>query len=277
MDNILVLTNFQKYTYDALHYGIFLAHKTKAKLHILDSSNDLSSEKQERSLIHFLKDRSDQSLKVYWEEAAPLFKEYDLSKIELMYYPQSDFDVDQITESAEFSEMDLIVLSTKEKFDLSNLIFRSKLTRLIEKAKQPILAIPPNADFHKIESIEYATDLEDHQLTSIEYAYDLSMDLDVSFNFIHVKLEETRSYDSNKNKFKLMAGEILGTDEFGFQENQNDSVLQGLQDHLANSAGQLLILRKNFKKGLEKYLTINIAGKMCFSAERPILVCSDEQ
>ncbi len=279
MEHIIVLTDFADYTYNALHYGIELACRSGAKLTILDSSKSAKTHTLSTSLSDFLAGKHLQefpSIVNYIQTANALFKHQALNPIQLLYRAQEDFDVAEISRFEQNVDFDLLLISTKEKFGIKNFLFRNKVYELVGNAKYPILAIPAKAIYKPIRSISYATDLEDKGLKSIEIAYDLAQQCDANFQFVHILLEETRSHKDKTAQFLLLAEEILGNNDFQFVEFKNNTLLNGLKQFMLQNETDLLVLRKNNKTGLDKFLTVDVANKLAFVANIPVLVFSTE-
>lgn len=277
MKKILALTDFAEYTHSAMHYAVQLALKTGAVLTILDSSSKFANiATQNLSLFEFIEkyvQSGDGEVRMYFSSLRNFFRENDFQKINICYQSYPNFDIDNVVEFANNERSDLVILSSKEKSGIRNILFRSKVDALIAKANCPILVVPKKANYlGEIKELVLATNLEKEGTKAIEWIHDLSQSLEANYRFLHIVDEKTRSDKNRKMDFQLLVGELVGSEEFNFVEIQADSVLTGLKKYTESHKNSILTMFKRDKSTLDKWLTVDFTEKMAFVGHSPILI-----
>ncbi len=281
MKHIVVLTDFADYTHNALNYAIYIASKSKATLSIFDSSKSSSSQTFTASLFQIIENNIfsfPDFVNNYFQSLENIFSKDTLKSIHVVYKSQDEFDISEIEQNHSQNPFNLLVISTKEKKGIFNKIFRNNVSKLIEKALYPILAIPSSVQFSEIQKITFATDLitdNIHSFENIEFAYDLSISCDTKFNFVNIFKENNSDYIQKKSDFISLMQEQLGTDDFHLSNSINNSHLEGLKKYTEQNPSSILFIMKKNKSGLDKIINLGIWDDLVFSANSPILVYCD--
>jgi len=275
MKHIVVLTDFEDYTHNAINYAVYLANLTSATLSIFDSSKSSNAQTFSAPLIQII--RNDvfafpPGVKAYLNSLLDTFSESILKTIHVVYKSQNEFDLEEIQNNHEQNTFDLLVLSTKEKQGIFNKIFRSNVSKLIEKASYPVLVIPNKIKFTEIHKFAFTTNLEESEQLNVEFAYDLSKLCNTKFRLVHIYSTSSKKLEDQKARFISLIEEKLGNDDFIFKEFQNDDLYNGLKDYTEKNTNCILCIKKNTKSGLEKLINKSPTEKLMFGAFSPILV-----
>ncbi len=277
MNRILLLTDFEPYTYQAMHYALQLALKMRATLNIIDTASDaFLSNQLNISYFEFISQYSiglSDTVSDYFESVQSFFSNDDLKKITVDYHTEVKFKTEQIELLVRRKEIDFIILSSKEKLGIRNIFFRNELDTLIAHAACPILVVPKQAHFNKeIAQLVFATNLMKEGKKAIQWGHDLAQFLEIDYTFLHITDERSPQYKHQKTDFQLLVNELLGSDEFNFTEIQDDNVLAVLKEFTQKNPHSILAMYKKDKSTFDKLLHIDFVEKMAFAAHSPILI-----
>jgi len=277
MNRILLLTDFEHYTYQAIHYSLQLALKMRATLNIVDTAADaFLSNQLNISFLEFISQYNiglSDNITNYFQRVQDFFSHDDLKNIVVDYYTEAKFKTEQIELLIRRKEIDLVILSSKEKMGIRNIFFRNELDKLITEATCPILVLPKKARFKKkLDKIVFATNLVKEGKKAIQWGHDFAQFLEVDYSFLHVTEDFSPTYHHQKTDFQLLVSELLGSDGFDFMEIQHDNVLTVLKDYTKENQQSILAMYKKDKSALDKFLHIDFVEKMAFTAHSPILI-----
>ena len=255
MKHVVVLTNFESYTHNALNYAIHLASKSNATLSIFDSSKSCSAQTFAASLFQVIETdlfSFPSFVTKYFHSLEKKFSKETLKAVHIIYKSQDEFDITDIDQTHAQHPFDLLVISTKESKGIFNKIFRSNVSKLIDKAVYPVLAIPSTVQYSEIKKISIATNLKNKDYKIFATGYDLSINFDAAFNFVHILREENKDFKNVKSGFFSHIEEHLGTDKFYLTKNNNDSILEGLKKYSAKNSDAILFIKKKKNRGLKR-------------------------
>lgn len=172
MKNILLPTDFSRYSNNAILYVLNLFKGTSCKFHLLSiykasgyTSGDLMQASTDASLYDII--ISENKLKLD-NLIARMKKNCAGEKYE--YNALIDYNVftDSINKFLEVESIDLIVMGTNGVSDTQEKIFGSHTLRVIRKVDSPLLIIPENAKFHSLRrlllSLDYAVEFDKDSL-----------------------------------------------------------------------------------------------------------------
>ncbi|MBN8703821.1 MAG: universal stress protein [Bacteroidetes bacterium] len=160
LQSILVPTDFSSNSENAVNYGVDLAATCGAKLvllHVYQVPVQLSENPIPLISISELEDANRAALEKYRKKIVSKYP-----SIEISIVLKLGFVVDEILEAANENKVDLIVMGiTGVGAGLNSLIGSSTAT-VLKKSKTPILVIPANSKFKKIENIALAFDYKNN-------------------------------------------------------------------------------------------------------------------
>lgn len=271
MAALLVFTDFELYTYTAMHYAIDLALRSGMPLVICDSSNVTNNNAYNGSLLGFLQKFDHPLLNKYWSQVNSYFNNKQLKEIKIQYQYLADFS--QKVDSTVF----LAFFSTKEKGGLLNRLFRDDFSTFLENAKFPMLVLSKNTKFHRLGAVCLGTDYQLRMKNGILYCHDLAQFYESPLEFLHIIQEETQNYADRYHSFELYAAEVLGTDEFNIKAIKNtESLSDALEAFSKKNPNTLLALGKSQRSVLDKLFLTNISLDLAFSAHSPLLIYPSE-
>ncbi len=275
MKSILVPTDFSPYTARAFSYAIQIAQKAQAPLTILHDYHVPIVNQQRpvdniQALLAAIEPiASDQFIAKVQNTHTPEI----LETVEFEYLYTANLTVDTIIEMTEAEQYDLLVVGAKKQNALRKMFFSSSVEMMIDKVKNTaILAVPENANYHKIEQIAYSTRLQT-PISILEQLKHLKDIFNSRLQFIHVIAEETRSYKKKRSDFIGRTNSVIGKSNFQLVEINHKDVEETLLKYLATKPIHLISFVERPQKALLDKLFINsIAKKMAAEAPVPVLV-----
>lgn len=200
---ILVPTDFSKNAERALDYAIAIAKKEKATIILLHALHVtyISSEMPmyyEPSQLSIMLNETKNKLNL-------LQKKINLNNVNCKLINKHGFAVDLILEAIEKRKPQLVIMGTRGGGSLDERIFGSNTSKIIDKAKCPVIAVPHKAAINVIKNITYATDYKTSDVTVIKRIVDIAAVFNASVSLIHFADGEFTPITEAEylNKFKL--------------------------------------------------------------------------
>ena len=271
MNTILVPTDFSKNADKALQYGIAIAKKENAKI-ILVHALDIPLSIQYNS--SFLLERK---LSVMEEDARIRLKisciEIEKLKIECEFLNNPGATVDVIMKAAQKKKADLIVMGTKGKGGIPEVLIGSNTSRIIEKARCPVIAVPPSAKFNGLHKITYATDYNTLEIRSVKEVVEIAKKFNAKITMLHVsdrktdKTSEKKLLDDFMKKLKRQIKFIKIAYKLAFGVNLQSA----LEKHLKLESPDLLVMTTKHRNLFEKIFSPSITKRMAFHSRIPLM------
>ncbi|MCB0514768.1 MAG: universal stress protein [Chitinophagales bacterium] len=277
MQNILVPTDFSTFSHNALHYALEIAYTSGAKIFLMHAlykgyAPTQASTENLHQFIEISHEKANDDFKQYLQKVQEEYSREELSNMPLEYILMEGFAVDQIIELSQAQHFDLLIIGTKGVSGLRQMFFGSNTQAIIERTDVPVLAVPIEAQSAEIENIVIATDLSAKALSAIGKIYDIAQFLNARLKFLHIIVEETRSYADRLEQFLSSVNEILGEDSYDFIEMKARSVLEGLDAYTKENKVDILAMFRKKQSSLNDFFAISFTEKMAFHGKVPVLI-----
>ena len=162
MKSILLPTDFSNNSLNAIHYAIEMFADDQCEFFFLNvqkvssfMSDDLIAMEPSTTIYQNLIETSKKKLETIITDVRKKFK------IGIhIYHSIVDYDnlVDSINQIVKSKNIDLIVMGTKGATGAEKIIFGSNTVRVIKGTDSPILAIPDNCKYGKLDRIAFPSD-----------------------------------------------------------------------------------------------------------------------
>jgi len=261
MLKVILPTDLSPMADNALRYAIHFCAKSKVQLSVIyidekkEESNTFTNEKGNFSTA--FKNYADK-----WSTAPTNIN---------FVYGTGNAD-EQIENYLSQNKHNLMLIGTKGKSNISDMLFGSVSQKIIRQTNLPVLAIPQHATFEQIEHIAFATDLKEMEGQALAQLDDFAKLFDANFHFIHIIQEATRSFQSTKTNFKLSVDEVLGEDQFDIISIKNVDVIEGLNSYTQQNDVDIIALLRHQKSNLNKLFTISYTEKLSKHSKIPVLI-----
>ena len=274
---ILAPTDFSARATRALKYAISLAHATEAKLFILHAYRMPSGATGTPYPMTGLYVDVVANQELIEKEVQQSFDEIEDihlkdKKVQYEFIATCAFPEDAIEEAVEEKEIDLVVMGNRGESKLEKLL-GSTTTHIMRRTSCPVLAIPEDAVFAKVDTILLATDFRQVDRANIfEGLLSLANAFHAQVDVLHVSpSEELLGAD------KLIVGNSLDRTlravPHTYHHQKAEDVLEGLQTYLEkhHEVGILAMMPRDHNIW-ERLTQGSVTKQVVFEADRPVLV-----
>lgn len=157
------------------------------------------------------------------------------------------------------SEADLVVVGTKGRSKLRELIVGSTTKALISKAFCPVLAVPEKAVYSGINHIVYASDFNPNDLEVIHRTTDVAQINEAEFSVLHIS-KQIPGEDSDAAAFQQWLTEVVKYPKMKFDTHVSDRTVQALAKYMRDNNADLVVFfekENSFIGGLFHKGTVN--------------------
>lgn len=210
MKKIYVATDFSEASENAVNYAAGMANFFKARLHIMNvyESPLFYSAEMPFSALEAAETLAKSEAENKIEQLITKIKS-TFPEINITYVIQRGVSADTITQEADANEADLLVTGATGAGLVERTLIGSTTTSIINKSKCMVLIVPEKAIFKEINTLVYATDLNDKNLqtanTLLPFATEMNAELVFLFvdNKIHTDSEKISIEMSEKIKMHV--------------------------------------------------------------------------
>ncbi|WPP50803.1 universal stress protein [Catalinimonas niigatensis] len=274
--NILAPTDFSSAANNALLYATGLAREFEAKLYVLHSYRIPTVSDVAYPLGGIYPEGMVDIEDVREEVNAEMDKiKNDYLSSKSLHYEtvlECGFAEENIQHIIEQKNIDLVVMGTRGANALQEL-FGSTTTHLINRTQVPILVIPENVKFSKIESIVLATDYQKvHKPETYATMISMANTFHANLDILHVRKEATKLSIE-----ELEAGEdldrILHKVPRAYHYTlEDESINEGIERFLKNHEFSMLAMVPREHSLIDKLIHGSKTQHMIFHTQRPLLV-----
>ena len=266
--NILIPTDFSKLSKIAIEYVLGLSKDTKLNItliHVLDPSIPkarISTKKLEEAIKT--------SSEVEMKELIRTIEKENTSNQNIKYKIVVDSYIEDAVEKyALNNDIDLVCIGTKGASGLKKIFIGSNAVAIIKNSSVPALTIPEYARYRGIDSVLYSSDLFniDEELGRVISFIKL---LESSIHIVHVEEDNEESDLKVLNEEKKLR-KLFSYKSISIKKLRNDSVIQGINDQIANIDADLLILFTHSTNLFEKIFQTSVTQNIAFQTRIPLL------
>jgi nucleotide-binding universal stress UspA family protein len=277
--NILILTDFSENAGAAEAYAFALAMNVEADLILYNvypkrspnlSGNivwphDQPGASFELESISNLQSRVDEFTHQLKKITRPVYKP------SISHFGNEGSVTDKLNEVLDEKDIWLVVMGTKGESRASTALFGSHVFKVLEAVNRPVLVVPQNADYSKLDGIAYATDLLSPDLDVVEWIYQFSKSLDLKLSVVHVSAFDT----VEEEKTDLKARELAYREKFpgvSIEPFVGENVAHSLQKLAGRSDIDILALMHRKQGFFSRMFHASMAHQVIRHTELPILV-----
>ena len=273
MKNFLVPIDFSEASHNAAKYAISLGEVLKAKIIFLNvvPVGLLVEDESLQSRITAQEHLVESNKELILQEIKALSKNHLVST---EGYIGEGSPSEMIHQTAEENKVGLIIMGMKGK-GKSNSIFGSTTTSVIKKSNFSVLVIPESASYDSIDTICYATDLNDKKESK-----DISILLKIAEKYNPViqilnvqKLEGKISDQEFINKMRTHSNFDGMKCKFNIVEDSD--VISGIIKFLSNNPAEILAMTARKHSFLERLFGKVHTRQMSYETKIPLLVLKD--
>ena len=268
MKNILVPVDFSDTSKNAFQYALAYAKKTQANvklIHVYNSPLDASNPAILLSLGE-QEERINSTLKKM------IAAETDL-KVPVSIEAKLGFAVDEIVKLSATKDVDLIIMGTMGEHIALEKVFGTVSSDVSQKASCPVMLIPPDIKFNKIQDILFASDYTATEGQVLDTILKFAKTFDSALHFVHVN-DHPESLETSPEELifeKVFASKDPNTPMY-FAEVKDFSVVDGLNKYIQNHDVNLLTIVNQKRSFWERIFHKSTTKRMVLNSEIPLLV-----
>jgi nucleotide-binding universal stress UspA family protein len=283
MNTVVIYTQFLDKHERVLSYGIQMAkhlEKTVKIVHVIDTRN-----------MDFYKGFSDpdgtlasassyELMKQYKKEADTFFgnvkTEYQtLFDLESEIQTRVEIGNTEMILSEEVNDKDTYIFVLPHSFEGEVRYLINSNTYYIEEASCPVMVIPQEAEFRRVENIVYATDYQEQDIESIKIMANLAEKFQAKLTAFHVVDEKERFTESLEDKgFRsLMESEAkYQLLDFKSIENEDDDVAKAIINYAESNNTDIIAVLKENRNFWERIFHESVSKKVIKESKLPVIV-----
>lgn len=275
MDNILVATDFSESAKNATAYAIELATRAYADITLLHVATiqvvdpvapafylDTLIQEKEKDSSHLLEEFKGQMHQVLYP---------DNEKLKVHTKTGLGIPSSEISEIAESSTTDLVVVGAKNG-DFWSRITGSTVVDLLNTISKPMLVVPENSSYKKLDSIVLATNLEDGDEAFIKQVIQFAQVFNARVLIMHVNDDNKEGIEDrfDKLKRKILTDLKYGKVHFELVRLEDPSRIIDLISELDNA--DLIALRKIDRGFISELFHKSMTKDKVYNTDIPLLI-----
>jgi nucleotide-binding universal stress UspA family protein len=179
--------------------------------------------------------------------------------------------IDEIIDAAQKSKSQLIIMGTHGASGLKRILFGSNTSDVISKSNIPVLAIPQRYRFKKINTIVYATDLN-NTINELKHIIPIAKQLNATIEVLNLNY----SYNLNEDKKQVVEKKIkaLSYKKIKLIEQKatlEQTMIEQIKKYLIKSKPQLLVMFPEDKDWFDKIFISSKTEELANQIKLPLL------
>lgn len=270
MINLVIPTDFSPASRTALNYGVALAAKLNATVHLIhmihmESFTHAAAQVHMNRILEKMAENAQYNLKLLADELKQSHREV-MVKTACM---QGEFLSSALQSYVKENGIDLIVMGTKGASGIIGNILGSNASDVIAKASIPVLAVPPGSTYGKHPRIILTTDLNNLE-PKLRIIAPLAFVLASSITLLHISPDGTHTSKEEEDIRTRFSSEF-NLKDFAVRIIQNSSIEAGIHDFAIEQQPCILAMFTHKPGFLDKLFGKSVTRKVVFHTEVPLL------
>ena len=269
LNSILVPIDFSDVSINALNYGINLAQKCGAQLHLLHiKQTPISDPNYPLNAFTDLMYELEKNEKENFEK----IENTTLKHAGLSYHfkSASGFVADEVCNYSQLNQMDLVVMGTKGASGFSELLIGSNTAAVVAQTQIPVLVVPPICSFKPITHLLYASDFNEPEFPAVLRLKFFAELFNSKISVLHAKNDFDDYFNAENNFFTRNGAKISNQMEL-FKVEGND-VLSIINHFVEDKAVDFLVMAKHNRSFFDKLFHQSLTKQMAYHTKIPLLV-----
>lgn len=275
MKKILCPVDFSEVSLNALEFAVAIAEKEHSTLTLLnifspaDFDKILNSKHVQKDYDNLL-EKAESKLAAISKEIEKISKRKGLSSCN--YLLKSGEIVDVLANLADEEKYELIVMGTTGHSAYDRKYLGGKAEKIIEHTHCPVLCVPENCSFQRMEKIVYATDYQEEDKLAIQQLVTLARVLDAKVEILHVSHHDDVIDKAMFEDFKDELMHFVHADNITFERVVFKHIAQGLDDHMKKENADLLVLLNKKLNFLESLFHKSLTQHLDKFTDYPLMI-----
>lgn len=274
MNTILYATDFSENARNALTFAYEISKLTGAGLtviHIHDIPTILNSSSNAPSFPDIENDITESEKKRLQD-----FCQFPVNERIKYEIRENSSTIFGITEAIEEFNAGLVVIGTKGKSKLRELLMGSTAMGLIKKAACPVLSIPDKAQYSGFKKILYATDLDNVEIEVISDLCSIAEIFESELVITHISPDDNLLERKKMQQFQNAVKNKINYSRLIFVLISSQNIIDKLNDYIKGKGNDLVAIYKDENKNLiDKLFHRDTVKRIEFHSEIPLLSYND--
>jgi len=273
MKTILLPTDFSNYSKASLNLALIFAKSLKAKIivcHVIQAPISIGEVPYPllQKELNELKKASQSELNAYsnsFRNTPEISFETQIIEGETVH---------ELLQLIKEKSVDLVIMGTKGKTNLQEIILGSTTEQLILKSKCPVMAVPENISFHdSLKHVTYATDYHNSDVKDILQLIEFAESLKAQVNILHISGDEIPAEKEVKmmSDFMKKINEKCSYNNLSFQILHGNKVIEELNEYLMKDSTDILVTATHHRHLLERLFGKSNTLNLIKSGKVPII------
>jgi len=286
VQKILVPIDFSDYSINACKYAVGLAEKLNAEIKLLHvyynpvvNSMPLTDtyyyQVNMDEIIREIELRAKQNMEKFYGDLKDKLEKDKIQGVKIDYALVRGIAADEIVEMSKAYKPEVVVIGTRGQGEKENDLIGSVAVKVIENTKVPILAIPEDAIYLGINTINimYATNFDESDNMAIRKLMNIISSFDFRLFCVHISNLESKLWDKAKmNNFKSNLKKDYKDYEIECSNIEEEDFLIGIQEYIREKKIDILAMVTHKRNVLAKLLNPSLAKKIFFHSNIPLFV-----
>lgn len=189
--------------------------------------------------------------------------------VEIRYKADIDYPVDGITDEAKAGAYGLVICGLRERNE-GEAQFSSLSYKILREVDTNVLAIPPQADFHGVREIVFATDLDEHDHAVLDQLQVWRERLSAELFVVHM-YETTEQAEDARDILSVWRAEQERSPDTHFEAREGDFTAD-IGDYVRERGGDMLVLQSAKRGFFERLFGQSAAEDVAHTTDVPLLV-----
>ncbi|WP_274473858.1 universal stress protein [Mangrovimonas aestuarii] len=277
MSTFIYATDCSQHAVPALQYAHLISQKMDAKLAVLNVYSippiSISVSRAPKQVKRLDADGHEQAVLKYCRENI----EYDLDKLNVTTEAiENTSVVEAVLKRAKQLEAELIIVGRKDEYSKRGMFAGDIALTLIEKSRIPLLITPNTFSKKQIDTIVYASDLEDKDIEAIYRLSKIAKVFDAKIHVFHVSTNKEYAGSYQMEWFKEMLTTKINYDKLLFHTSFTSNIYEELNNYLNTSKADLLVMLEREGIGLfGRFFHEDLVKRMEAQINIPLLCFND--
>lgn len=278
MKNILIPTDFSENAWNAIRYALELFKDEECVFHILNTYTPaIASSRFMAASIDggMLENGAHLSSKRGLKNTIERIKaEYNNAKHSFETSSSFSFLVDEIKETVEEQNIDLVVTGSKGASGLEEVFMGSNTVRIIKSVKNcPVLAVPQNFEFVTPTEIAFATDFNRFYTKSeLQPLQDMAKTFNATIRIVHVQYEIKALTELQLFNLGMLRKYLVQVEHYVHTVSELNSISKTLEVFTEELDIHLLAMLNYQHSYMEKMTREPVVKRVAFHTQVPLLV-----
>jgi nucleotide-binding universal stress UspA family protein len=269
-----VPVDFSECAENAIRFAVAIAIRTGAELKLFHSVQvPLQTAEMTAYPISEMEKEAKLRLSEIATEISTWLEKSKFRKLRVNYHVSVGFAAEEIAQSADRNNSDLIVMGTHGTGALEGLILGSNSTAVIRRVKCPVLVVPEDADFQGMERIVYATDMHEINEKAIHMLTAFAGHFNSEIHVVHVLTGNDQLKPEQANSFKERFSQVANYPYISYHivAADDNSVSGVIEEYMDSNQVEIVAMVTHHRKFFDKLFHPSITKRLAAHARKPLL------